>query len=252
MKTKKKHTLKYKSKIKSRLPQKKNRIAIVLDSSGSMAPMRDEVVRTFNSQIEAIRANNVDMDTKVSLYTFSTLVNTPRYLNQDISTIVPITASDYITNGWTALYDAMGRAISDFNTLPEANDPNTSFLLFVVTDGHENQSRTWNFTTLSSNIRSLEATGRATITYLGAAEGLRDVGISLGMSVGNTISGQSLRNTGALVGTTSTATANYMSNRASGQLATTNFYNPNLTPSLNEETGNIQQTLKVFKHEGKK
>lgn len=205
--------------------QLKNRIGIIVDSSSSMVPMRNEVIAAFNAQVEAIRANNKDMDTKVSFLTFSDAPHGFKVLNQPVETLQKLTEADYNPNGWTALYDAIGEMLNHFQSLPEANDPNCSFLLFIVTDGEENRSRIWNYQSLTQRIKSLETTGRWTFTYLGAGEGLKDVGSTIGVSWSNTFTGANLRMPGAYATVASVSTRSFMNARMSGQSASDNFFN---------------------------
>jgi hypothetical protein len=209
--------------------QLKNRIGIILDSSSSMEPMRDEVISAFNGQVATILQNNKDMDTKVSLLTFSTEVHEYKILNQPVFSLKSISRADYEPNGWTALYDAIGKMTDYFMNLPEANDPSCSFLMVIVSDGEENKSRFWNYQAVQARIQALEANGRWTFTYLGANDGLKNVASTLGIRAGNTISGQSLRSAGVYASVSSNSMKSFMKSRAGGQSAVASFYSPDPT-----------------------
>jgi Mg-chelatase subunit ChlD len=227
--------------------QLKNRIGIIIDSSGSMASMHNEVVNAFNGQVEVIRKNNQDMDTKVSLVTFSD--NTvPVSLNAPVESLKLMERGDFKPTGSTALYDAIGYMITQFQTLPEASDPTCSFLLVIVTDGDENASRSWTYSKVREYIQSLEKTGRWTFTYLGANEGLKDVGTSLGMRASNTMSGQSLRMPGAYATLSANSMKGFMSARVSGQSAVEAFYDtPDTADDLKDKTATTTTTTTVTK-----
>lgn len=202
----------------------KNRIGIIIDASGSMASLREEIVKAFNGQVDTIQANNKDMDTRVSLLTFSDVPHSYKVLDQSTDHLNKIQVSDYNPSGGTALYDSVGKMVTYFENLPEAKDPTCSFLLVILTDGHENASREWTFGRVREKIQSLEATGRWTFSYLGAAEGLTDVGVGLGMSAGNTVSGSQFRMSGVYASTASSSMKGFLRTRGMGGQSVTNFY----------------------------
>jgi hypothetical protein len=55
-------------------------------------------------------------------------------------TLQHMTQNDYKPNGMTALFDGVKLAIESLQSLPGSLDPDTSYLVKVVTDGQENQS----------------------------------------------------------------------------------------------------------------
>jgi uncharacterized protein YegL len=223
----------------------KNRIAILLDSSGSMQVMRTEAINAFNAQIEEMRKGSATMDTKVSFYTFDTVVN-PKFKNQPVDTIKTLTEADYVPNGVTALYDAIGQATTDLSALPEADDKDCSFLVVIVTDGHENNSKNFSFKNVTDAIEKLQKTGRWTFTYLGAGAGLHDVGASFGISAGNTLSGAHLQANGVYTQTAAFAASSFMRSRAGGQSATMSFYSGDQTNTQDDADGK-SKTVTVTK-----
>lgn len=115
-------------------------ITLVLDSSGSMAPLTDDTIGGVNNFITAQKA--LPGFARFTLVRFSTWAN---YLVTavPIEDVQPISRLTYYANGGTALLDAVGRAI-DYTgdrllTLPEDQRP-ARVLFVVLTDGQENQS----------------------------------------------------------------------------------------------------------------
>lgn len=203
----------------------KTRIAIVLDASSSMTNLRAEVIQGVNAQLTSIRKNNKkNMDTTISLLSFSDSVHPYIYNNVSIDEVKDLTIEDYCPNGMTALYDAMGTAMTTLGALPEINDVDTSVLLFVVTDGQENCSKKFNFSQITEKVKELERTKRWTITYLGAENGLQDVGSGMGLQLGNTLSGGVLRTQGVYSAVAGVSMDSFMTNRSVGQAATNEFY----------------------------
>lgn len=120
-------------------------VCIVLDRSGSMLPMTDETILSFNQFIEDQKKQ--PGETFVTLATFSdsyTLIHDRLPINK-----VPVlTREGYTASGWTALYDAMGKTIEN---LKGKLTKKAKVMFVVITDGKENVSR--NFTNYS--IKSL-------------------------------------------------------------------------------------------------
>jgi uncharacterized protein YegL len=206
----------------------KTRIAILLDSSGSMASIQREAVDMFNEQVRAIRKGAAEVDTKVSLVTFASEANAPLFFNTDVSALKELDYNQYSPNGGTAMYDAIGATIDSLKALPEANEENTSFLMVIISDGQENASKKFRAHEIAERVKSLQDGKRWTFSYLGANQDLTVVSQQLGFHHGNMMS---FNASSAGVNTASVAnsgsTANYMSSRSLGVKGLTNFYDPN-------------------------
>lgn len=170
------------------VPAKKVRIGFAIDRSGSMEPLRNEVVTGFNEQVDAINKNATE-DTKVSLVTFATTVK-EHFINEPVAKLEKLTTDKYVPSGWTALNDAVAHLISRLEQSEDANDPNTAFLITVISDGAENQSKEFaghkGRLALASKIKSLQDTGRWTFTYLGANQDMAQVSQELNIPIQNT------------------------------------------------------------------
>lgn len=87
----------------------------------------------------------------------------------------------YIVGGSTALRDAIGRTITDFEkAVPELGEGDR-VLLVVQTDGHENSSREYSAETIKTMLAEREAKGWGTI-YMGAGPNAWNQGGNLGFS----------------------------------------------------------------------
>lgn len=216
----------------------KNRIAIVLDRSGSMGPIRAEAVAMFNEQIKAIKETTAGMDTKVSFATFSTVADKPLIFNESADKLVPLTESSYTPDGWTAMFDGVGSMIDALSKLPEASDEDCSFLVVVISDGAENYSREYNAVSIADKIKTLQGTKRWTFSYLGANQDLSVVSQTLGIPLGNTY-----RFTASVPGAYAASTVNsastrsYMGARGQGMTSSANFYSTPPTQSGTVDPG---------------
>ena len=113
-------------------------IAVLLDRSGSMECVKSDTEGGFNAFIDEQRGE--PGDARVTLAQFDTDYEVV-YANRPIADVPPLALQP---RGGTALYDALGRLITDVGAelaaLPEDERPGT-VVVVVLTDGHENSSR---------------------------------------------------------------------------------------------------------------
>ena len=117
-------------------------IIFVIDNSGSMAHLTGDTIGGFNGFIESQKA----LDGKATLTTV--LFNTSwKILHDgvDIHEVKPLTKSDYVAGGGTAMLDAIGEIINkEQDRHDDLGTEKPEEVLFVITtDGEENSSRTF-------------------------------------------------------------------------------------------------------------
>lgn len=118
---------------------KHTEIVFILDASGSMAHLAGDTIGGFNGFIESQKA----LDGKATVTT--ALFNSSWKLlhdGLDIHEVKPLTKTDYIAGGMTAMLDAIGEII---NKVQERHDElgveKPEETMFVITtDGEENSS----------------------------------------------------------------------------------------------------------------
>jgi hypothetical protein len=198
-------------------------VAFVLDESGSMRRLREEIVGGFNAQLETLIKKENDSIIKVSLVKFS---NEPKSLfwNVEPSKVKKLTEKDYSPDGMTALCDATGMVIEEFKAIAEKNKE-AAFLIMVMSDGNENASQIYTPAKIKAMIGEVMETKMWTFTYLGANQDMWEVSKSYGLSKGNTMAFSATD-----VGVRSAYTANsnamdgYLSSRERGVTQVTSFY----------------------------
>lgn len=167
--------------------KKRTYIAIVLDRSGSMKDSRNATLQGVNKQAEKIRkeasGDNGDVETFVSFYTFNAKVE-PRFKLTNVNFLEDIEEEDYVCVGNTAMYDAVGQAVSDLMET-DYHNKNNSYLVIVVSDGQENKSQKWTRKELATLIKGRQDEGNWTFTYLGANQDLSKVAEMLNIPKGN-------------------------------------------------------------------
>lgn len=111
-----------------------NHIVFVVDASGSMSHLSNQVVKVFDSQIKylAQRSKELDQETRVTVYFFNGSTQCVIF-DKDVLRL-PSLASLYNTGGSTNLIGASLVALEDLgHTFQKYGDH--SFLIYVLTDG---------------------------------------------------------------------------------------------------------------------
>ena len=128
-------------------------IAYLLDRSGSMEPMREAAVTAFNDFLRV--QLEVPGDARLTLVQFDDAyeIHVDARPLQDVP---PLTAATYQPRGSTALLDAIGRTIRDFDrrlaALSETEQPG-KVIFAIFTDGLENASREFTHPQIGDLIR---------------------------------------------------------------------------------------------------
>lgn len=200
--------------------------ALLLDASSSMLPHRERALVGHNEQVRAVQEGAIGAGkTLVSLNIFST-ISSPRFIAAPVERLKPLDYTDYLPSGSTALFDALGDTIAALLQQPEADAPNTAFLVSAFTDGEENASSTYSGQVLKELITRLEATGRWTFALMGPRGGAEELASVLNLNARNVASFDPLNQasvTNAFAGMACANTA-YMSTRAVGSTSVQNFY----------------------------
>jgi len=163
-----------------------NRVAFILDVSSSMGGCINEAHRQLQANLNNVRnlAAQTGQKTLVSFYAFGSYARCVfRDVPVESCTSLPFVGAD----GMTALCDGVCMAINDGRAAPDANDKNTSFLLYCATDGAENQSRNFNATMMAQLIRSVQQTDRWTFGFMVPRGSKSHMVNNLGIPEGNVI-----------------------------------------------------------------
>lgn len=132
-------------------------IIIILDESGSMISMEQEPVEALNSFIK----EQSNVPGKISIYTFNSEVNL-KIKSQDLSTVKEF--NDYHPSGLTALYDSIGKAVTQKLQEPDHNNVH----LVIITDGENNASKEYTSDSVSMLLKKVQKENNWTVTFLGA------------------------------------------------------------------------------------
>jgi hypothetical protein len=154
-------------------------IAVLLDRSGSMESIKSDTEGGFNAFIDGQRSTPLDVG--VTLAQFDTEYDVV-YANQPIEDVPRLNLQP---RGGTALYDALGRLVTDVGAelaaLPDDERP-SRVTVVVLTDGHENSSREWTHEAVSAAIGRQERDYAWDFVFLGANMDAVAVGQQLGFA----------------------------------------------------------------------
>jgi uncharacterized protein with von Willebrand factor type A (vWA) domain len=181
-------------------------ITILLDSSGSMAPLTNDVIGGYNTFIQ--NQQELGDNASISVYTFSDTVSGYTF-PESIKSARFLTRVTYQPCGGTALFDALMRSINDtgsyLSSINEDERPN-KVIFAIITDGEENASKlgytkeqvastikqqqelySWEFVFIGANQDSFSEAANLgisnSINFCGSAAGVRTMYDSLASTV---------------------------------------------------------------------
>lgn len=151
-------------------------INVLLDRSGSMANLINDVIGHFNQYIED-QANQPG-EAKVSLIVFDTIYE-EIYLNIPIKEVPVLTHEKYYARGGTAYLDALGKLIKSVDAVP---DKPKKVVFVINTDGEENSSREYSLSTIKDLITERTNNHDWQFVFIGAGlENTADLAKSIGI-----------------------------------------------------------------------
>lgn len=144
---------------------------LIVDRSGSMSDCIDATIGGFNEQIRRIRAMEAEFpeqEIRVGLTLFDHRVDLVRSMIRPVE-MQQLDRRNYTPDGTTALLDAIGQTVTHLQAWQRTHaDLESTFVVVVLTDGHENSSQSFNLGQVRSLISELEATGKWTFSFIGA------------------------------------------------------------------------------------
>ncbi|RAV09860.1 VWA domain-containing protein [Mycolicibacterium sp. GF69] len=154
-------------------------MAVLLDRSGSMESIKSDTEGGFNAFITEQRKQRLDI--RVTLAQFDTEYDVV-FANRPVADVPPL---ELQPRGATALYDAVGRLITDVGAelaaLPEEQRPGRVTVV-VLTDGHENSSKEWTHDAVRKAIHRQEREYSWDFVFLGANMDAVAIGQQLGFA----------------------------------------------------------------------
>ena len=158
-----------------------NELVFILDASGSMYALREDVVGGFNSILESQK--KIEGETYVTVVLFNssghTLVD-----RLNIKDVKALSLNDYVPQGTTALYDAIGYSIKRIQKIHHylrKEDIPSKLTFFITTDGYENASQRFKAKEIKAMISELSIGGKWEFNFLAQGIDVEDYAEDLGL-----------------------------------------------------------------------
>ena len=159
---------------------------IVLDESGSMSPIKSNIIQGFNELVQTIQGIEKkfpEQEHFISLVSFNGIEVKKLHELDPASKLQEIDETKYMPNGSTPLFDAMGKGIAMIeNGLKGVTDYNV--LVTILTDGEENASKEYTGSSIKQKVEELKK-NNWTFTYIGTDHDIEKMARSL--SIENTL-----------------------------------------------------------------
>lgn len=161
-------------------------VLYILDRSGSMAPVKPDVIGGFNQFLAEQQA--APGKCSVTLVQFDDQYE-ESFSFREVKKARPLADTDYVPRGFTALYDAVGKAVTSegerLASLPEDERP-ARVIVVIHTDGQENSSKEFTAAQARSMITHQQEKYSWVVTFLGAdlsvAKQAQNLGVAAGLS----------------------------------------------------------------------
>ena len=162
-------------------------VTLVLDRSGSMHSIADDVVGGVNSFVDEQKA--VPGECRLTLIQFDDVnPHDVVHSGKPVQEIAALTTQTYQPRGNTPLWDAVGKAAvatgERLSAMPEHERP--AHVIFVImTDGLENASRDWTKQQVANLLKGQQEIYSWQVVYLGADHDAMAAGADMGIHHAN-------------------------------------------------------------------
>ncbi|KNC79341.1 hypothetical protein SARC_08263 [Sphaeroforma arctica JP610] len=131
-------------------------LCLVTDRSESMEMMEGEVVTGINSYLEEQRRTNATDNLRTTLV-FVRFNHMPELVwsGVDLRYLRPVVYSDALPRGSTALHDGIAEGMKHTcELLQRLPSLPSKVIMFILTDGEENSSRSWNADQIALDLKN--------------------------------------------------------------------------------------------------
>lgn len=162
-------------------------ITVVLDRSGSMEKVREDTIGGFNGFLN--EQKNTPGQATITLVQFDDQYQID-YEAIAVQHARPLNTSTFVPRGWTALLDAIGRAINATGArlakIPEAQRPE-KVVFVILTDGEENSSKEFSLGRINKMIQHQKDIYSWEFVFLGANLDAITVAKNLGINTSHAL-----------------------------------------------------------------
>jgi hypothetical protein len=186
--------------------------------------LKDAIMTTHRGHQDIRKtAPKAGLDARLTLTVFNGEVRMPLF-EAPLERLHPMSRKYYVPDGSTAMLDAVGQTIDRLEREGSQIDE-ASVLVCVISDGQENSSTDYTYSSVAERIQRLTATERWTFSYLGSNQDLSVVSEHLSIPLANTSSYSSTgEGTSDAWKRQSRATSRRMEGVSTGESASQEFY----------------------------
>ncbi len=194
---------------------------LVVDKSGSMSDCIEQTISGFNEQVIkicALQNEYPDQEITIGLTTFNDEVH-HHFFQSPPELVKKLHYESYMPNGTTALLDAIGMTVNiiEKEIINHSKESNTTVVIVIITDGHENSSKEFNLADIKKKISRLEETSQWTFSFLGATIDAVDVAKEMSIKSRNSFVFSKANMKAGLFDRLSSSMENYMSKKTKGK-----------------------------------
>ena len=131
-------------------------VVLLIDKSGSMKGLEEDMVKGYNSMLDKERKLSVPTNVTTILFSSDHEILADR---KPVSEVPDMTLDAYKVRGATALYDTIGNAIAKTEAVKGIDDTGSKVLFVIITDGLENYSQTYDQEKIKKMIDAQEEKG---------------------------------------------------------------------------------------------
>jgi Mg-chelatase subunit ChlD len=157
---------------------------MAVDRSGSMSGLAGDVRGSFNTYLDSLVGDEYKYRLTVAMFSHE---YRPHCTATKPKEVARLDVTNYRPGGNTALLDAIGRIITDFENATTLADGD-KVMLVVQTDGAENCSREYSLGAVKKLIEEREKSGRWSCLFIGAGPDTWMQAEGMGFGRGSTIS----------------------------------------------------------------
>lgn len=175
----------FKDRMKTKQPEPDFDIVLVLDRSGSMGSIRQDVIGGLNTFIEEQKKEGGSA--YFSMVQFDNNYGDPQTWRTPLMEVNPFTNNDFIPRGGTALLDAIGKTIARVREMRRDGEITGKVQFVIQTDGEENSSGEYTSVDMVSElINEVKEERWGDFIFLGANIDSFSTGGGLGIGAGTT------------------------------------------------------------------
>lgn len=215
-------------------------IAVILDASGSMASCFNQTIEGFNEFLNGQKNATGAGDAYITLIQFDAPKVITTYENLPIANAPKLSKENYMPNGGTNLFDAIGQTMESINkTLAsKKKDERPGVLVLIMTDGHENASAKFDGESIKANIKLAEKQ-EWTFMFMGANVDAFAMGQTFGMNANNSFSydvGATTSTYAAMSATTTAVRSAKMAGFSNDALYASSMIDPELQKTMKKDS----------------